>query len=102
MKATKCPAKEKKERARKAKKEGKRETKSKSQACCVTSKTKTMTDEFFFRRSFRNCNSCVYNCNDLLSYNSSPSSSHVSYIFNFNSIIVKLLFFVVFKQQDLF
>ena len=102
MKATKCPAKEKKERARKAKKEGKRETKSKSQACCVTSKTKTVTDEFFFRRSFRNCNSCVYNCNDLLSYNSSPSSSHVSYIFNFNSIIVKLLFFVVFKQQDLF
>ena len=24
---------------------------------------------FFFRLSFRNCKSCVYNCNDLLSYN---------------------------------
>ena len=25
---------------------------------------------------FRNCKSCVYNCDDLLSYNSSPRSSH--------------------------
>ena len=25
---------------------------------------------FFFRLSFRNCKSCVYNCDDLLSYNS--------------------------------
>ena len=47
MKATKCPAKEKKKGARKAKKEGRRETKSKSQACCVASKTRTMTHEFF-------------------------------------------------------
>ena len=27
------------------------------------------TSHFFFRLSFRNCKSCVYNCNDLLSYN---------------------------------
>ena len=31
----------------------------------------------FFRLSFRNCKSCVYNCDDLLSYNSSARSSHI-------------------------
>ena len=30
-----------------------------------------------FRLSFRNCKSCVYYCDDLLSYNSSPRSSHI-------------------------
>ena len=31
----------------------------------------------FFRLSFRNCKSCVYNCDDLLSYNnSSPRICH--------------------------
>ena len=41
---------------------------------------------FFFRLSFRNCKSCVYNCDDLLSYNSSPRSSHIRFscIHNFN------------------
>ena len=28
----------------------------------------------FFRLSFRNCKSCVYNCDDLLSYNTSTNS----------------------------
>ena len=38
----------------------------------------------FFRLSFRNCKSCVYNCDDPLSFNSSPHSSHIwfSYIHN--------------------
>ena len=31
----------------------------------------------FFRLSFHNCKSCIYNCDDLLSYNSSPRISHV-------------------------
>ena len=34
----------------------------------------------FFRLSFRNCISCVYNCDDLPSYNSSLCSSH-NYMF---------------------
>lgn len=43
----------------------------------------------FFRLSFRNCKSCVYNYDDLLSYNSSPHSSHTwfSYIHNFIIIL---------------
>ena len=32
--------------------------------------------EFFFRLSFHNCKSCVYNWDDLLSYNFSLPSSH--------------------------
>ena len=32
---------------------------------------------FFFTPCFRNFKSCVYNCDNLLSYNSSPRSSHV-------------------------
>ena len=38
----------------------------------------------FFRLSFRNCKICIYNCDDLLSSNSSPRSSHTlfSYIHN--------------------
>ena len=36
---------------------------------------------FFFRLSFHNCKSCVYNCDDLLSYNSSPHSSHIWFSF---------------------
>ena len=45
----------------------------------------------FFRLSFYSCKSCVYNCDDLLSYNSSPRSSHIwfSYIHNFRFIFVK-------------
>ena len=39
----------------------------------------------FFSLSFRNCKSCVYNCNDLPSYNCSLRSSHIwfSNIHNF-------------------
>ena len=38
-----------------------------------------------YRLSFRNCKRCVYNCDDILSYNSSLHSSHIwfSYIHNF-------------------
>ena len=32
---------------------------------------------FFFRLSFCNCKSCVHNCGDLPSYNSSLRSSHI-------------------------
>ena len=40
---------------------------------------------FFFSLSFRNCKSCVYNCHDHPSFNSSLRSSHIwfSYIHNF-------------------
>ena len=34
-------------------------------------------DAFFFRLSFRNCKSCVYNCDDHSSFNSSLRSSHI-------------------------
>ena len=39
----------------------------------------------FFRLSFRNHKSCIYNCDDLPSYSSSLRSSHIwfSYIHNF-------------------
>ena len=40
MKPTKCPAREKKNEARKAKKKGGEKAKSKSQDCCVTFKPK--------------------------------------------------------------
>ena len=42
--------------------------------------------------SFRNCKSCVYNCDDLLSYYSSPRSSHIwfSYIHNFIIILLQV------------
>ena len=40
MKPTKCPAREKKSEARKAKKKGGEKAKSKSQDCCVTFKPK--------------------------------------------------------------
>ena len=41
--------------------------------------------------SFRNCISCVYNCDDLPSNNSSLRGSHIwfSYIHNFNNYSVK-------------
>ena len=44
--------------------------------------------QFFFRLSFRNCISCVYNCDDHPSFNSSLRSSHIwfSYIHNFKDI----------------
>ena len=40
---------------------------------------------YYYYYYFRNFKSCVYNCDDLLSYNSSPRSSHIwfSYIYNF-------------------
>ena len=45
----------------------------------------------FFRLSFCSCKSSVYNCDDLLSYNSSPRSSHIwfSCIHSFSFIFVK-------------
>ena len=45
--------------------------------------------EFFCRLSFRNCISCVYNCDDLPSNNSSLHSTHVwfSYVHNFIIIL---------------
>ena len=36
---------------------------------------------FFFRLSLRNSERCVYNCDDLLSCNSSPHSSHIIFIY---------------------
>ena len=44
MKPTKCPAREKKNEARKAKKEGRRESERKSQDCCVTFKPKNYVE----------------------------------------------------------
>ena len=46
----------------------------------------------FFRLSFPNYKSCVYNRDDLLSYNSSPRSSHIwfSYIHNFIIILSRV------------
>ena len=44
-----------------------------------------------FRLSFRNCKSCVCNCDDLHSYNSSPCSSHIW----FHIFITSNLAFVV-------
>lgn len=45
----------------------------------------------FFRLSFCSCKSCVYYCGDLLSYYSSPLSSHIWFwhIHNFSFIFVK-------------
>ena len=45
----------------------------------------------FFRLSFCSCKSCVYNWDDLLSYNSSPRSSYIwfSFLHNFSFIFVK-------------
>ena len=45
--------------------------------------------ELFCRLSFRNCISCVYNCDDLPSNNSSLQSTHVwfSYVHNFIIIL---------------
>ena len=53
----------------------------------------TSSLNFFFRLSFCNCKSCVYNCDDLPSYNSLLRSSHrwFSYIHNFkNSIVITI------------
>ena len=44
MKPSKCPAREKKNEARKAKKEGGEKAKSKSQDCCVTFKPKNYVE----------------------------------------------------------
>ena len=42
-----------------------------------------------FRLSFRNCKSCIpYNCNDLLSYNSSLCSSQIWFQYIHNFIII--------------
>ena len=43
---------------------------------------------FFFRLSFCNCKSCVHNCGDLPSYNSSLRSSHIWFSFIHNFIIL--------------
>ena len=45
----------------------------------------------FFRLSFRNCKSCVYNCDDRLSYNSLPRSSHIWFSCIHKSIETKQL-----------
>ena len=53
-----------------------------------------LTWNFFSGFLFRNCKSCVYNCDDLLlSSNSSPRSSHVwfSYIHNFIIIFSRVI-----------
>ena len=49
--------------------------------------------EFFFRLSFCNCKSCVCNCDDHPSFNSSPHSSHIwfSYIHKFDKLLVTKL-----------
>ena len=49
-------------------------------------------DYDYYYYYFRNCKSCVYNCDDLLSYNSSPRSSHIwfSYIRNFIIILSRV------------
>ena len=46
----------------------------------------SLTSLNFFRLSFRNCKSCVKNCDDLLSYSSIHRSSHIwfSYIHNWS------------------
>ena len=68
-----------------------------------------------FRVSFRNCKSCVYNCDDLSSNNSSLCSSHIwfSHIHNFRGETVTLTylfsvynwhftpFFSIFSRSDL-
>ena len=41
----------------------------------------------FFRLSFCNCKSCVYNCYDLLSYKASLRSSHIWFSYNHNFIM---------------
>ena len=43
---------------------------------------------FFFQVSSRNCKCCVYNCDDPLSYNYSPRSSHIWFSFIHNFIII--------------
>ena len=50
------------------------------------------THNFFFRFSFRNCKGCVYNCDDLLSYNFSNRNSHrwFSYVHNFIIILSRV------------
>ena len=65
-----------------------------AERCTGTAKVKGSTPVLawnFFRLSFYSCKSCVYNCDDLLSYYSSPRSSHIwfSYIHNFRFIFVK-------------
>ena len=46
----------------------------------------------FFSLSFRNCKSCISNCNDLLLYNSSPQSSRIRFSYIHNLIII---FFII-------
>ena len=56
---------------------------------------------FFFRLSFRNCKSCVFNCDDLFSYNSSLRSSQIwfSYIHNFR---IKLVYSINYNIRRTF
>ena len=51
-----------------------------------------MPEKIHFRLSFHNCKSCVYNCDDLLSYNSSPSSSHNYMIFIYSELQAESMF----------
>ena len=47
----------------------------------------------FFRLSFRNCKSCVYNCDDHPSFNSSLRSSHIWFSYIQNSYVFFVLLF---------
>ena len=69
-----------------------------SSSCCTCSYSCSCSsssydyDYYYYYYYFRNCKSCVYNCDDLLSYNSSPRSSHIwfSYIRNFIIILSRV------------
>ena len=50
--------------------------------------------ENFFRLSFRNCKTCVYNSDDLLSYNSSTRSLH-NYMTFIYSKLQYFLFYIL-------
>ena len=55
--------------------------------------------EFFFRLSFCNCKSCVFNCDDLLSYNSSLRSAHQ---YDFYIFITSITLFSLQKGGQVF
>ena len=60
-------------------------------ATYAVAKRKPEKNSCLYGISFRNCISCVYNCDDLPSNNSSLRGSHIwfSYIHNFNNYSVK-------------
>ena len=63
---------------------------------CTSSKVKGWNPAqawIFFRFCFRNCRSCIYNCNDPFSFNSWPCSSSLWYSFISYFIVFHLLEF---------